>query len=111
MTLSAKLRALRNAKGMSLRQVARESGVSASTLSRLERNIGGPDIVTLVMLEDFYKVRLGSGLDAEMTDAQAEAYLVGLGYNLEQLRAEINALIDTLRDEAKAILAAKQVQP
>lgn len=111
MTLSTKLRALRNAKGMSLRQVEAGSGVSAATLSRAERGLGTPDTVTLVLLEDFYKVRLGSGLDAEMTDAQAEAYLTGLGYNLEQLRAEINALIDTLRDEAKALLAAKQVTP
>lgn len=111
MTLGMKLLVLRKKKGLSLRAVAEKSGVSPSTLSRLERDMGMPHIVTLVMLEDFYKVRLNTGPDSrEPTQEQAETYLIGLGYNLEELRAEINALIDELRNAAKDILAHKAVK-
>lgn len=112
MSLGARLRAIRKARGLTLRQVEAQSGVSISTLSRAERDMGMPDLVTLVGLEDFYKVSLGSGLGAKSpTDEQVEAFLIGHGYNLEQLRADFNALIDRLREEARSILAEKAIVP
>lgn len=109
MTLGTRLRALRAAKGLSLRQVQDACGVSTAALSRAERGSGTPDTATLLRLENFYGTSLGSGLSGtEPTDEQVAAYLTGLGYNLEQLRTEINELIDRLRDEAKAILASKE---
>lgn len=110
MTLGAKLRALRAAKDLSLRQVERETGVAFASISRIERG-NKPDIDSLCALAKFYGVSMDSLLfGRELTDEVAEAYLVGLGYNLDELRTEINALIDELRETAKAILA-KQVQP
>lgn len=112
MSLSIKLRALRSAKEMSLRQVAKASGVSPSTLSRAERDLGIPDAIILSKIAEFYGVSFESLLDKlEPTDEQVDSYLIGLGYNLEQLRIEINELIDTLRSEAREILAAKESQP
>ena len=108
MTLGTKLHALRSAKGLSLRQVKAGSGVSASTLSRAERDIGIPDTIILSMLAKFYDVPLHSLLDAyEPTPEQTEEFLIGLGYNLDELRAEINALITELSAHVKAILGAK----
>lgn len=93
---------------MSLRQVEAGSGVSISTLSRAERDIGIPDTIIMSMLAKFYDVSFESLLDAEEpTQAQTEAFLIGHGYNLDKLREEINALIDQLKAEAKTILAQK----
>jgi hypothetical protein len=39
-----------------------------------------------------------------MTDEETDAYLIGHGYNLERMRAEINALIDELQSTAREIL-------
>lgn len=109
MTLGTQLHALRSAKGLSLRQVTKATGVSPSTQSRAERDVGIPDAVILSKLAEFYGVSFESLLNKiEPTDEQVDAYLIGLGYNLDELRAEINALINELSAQAKAILAAKE---
>ena len=86
MTLGTRLLALRSAKGLSLREVAAESGVSPSTLSRAERDLGTPDTVTLVMLEDFYGASLGSGLDVSIP-AKARASDADI---FDEVRAELS---------------------
>lgn len=109
-TLGQRLRALRSAKGYGLRKAAELSGVSASTISRLERGIGIVKADTLRRLATLYGVSLTDLLGdtaTEMSDEQVIAYLVGHGHNLEQLRADLIALIDTLIAEAKAMLARK----
>lgn len=109
MTLGTRLRALRSSKGLSLRQVARKTGISASTLSRLERDMSMADTNSLSALAEFYNVSFAILLDVyEPTDEQVNAFLVGHGYNLEQLRVEINELIDKLQEETRAILAQKE---
>ncbi len=45
-----RLRAAREAQGRSLRDVARESGIDASNLSRIERGIQRPTLDTLVRI-------------------------------------------------------------
>lgn len=108
MTLGSRLRALRSAKGMSLRQVARKVGVSASTLSRVEHGLYISDIAIIHKIAAFCNVSVDDLLGIEEpTKEQTDAYLVGLGYNLEQLRADLIALIDTLIAETKAMLARK----
>lgn len=112
MSLGNRLHALRSARGLSLRQVEAGSGVSASTLSRTERDIGIPDTIIMSMLAKFYDVSFDSLLDAwEPTEAETDAFLIGHGYDLDKLRAEINALIDELRAQAKALLAQKGGTP
>jgi transcriptional regulator with XRE-family HTH domain len=111
MTLGARLRALRRAKRMSLRQVEAGSGVSISTLSRTERDASIPDTIILSMLAKFYEISFDSLLDLwEPSDEETEAFLIDHGYDLEKLRTEINALIDELREQTKAILSAKEQQ-
>lgn len=109
MTLGTKLHALRIAKVIGLREVAKETGVSASTISRLERGIGRPYVGTMGALCRFYGVNFTDLIDdpPEMTDEETDAYLIGHGYNLDKLRDEINALIDELKATAKEVLARK----
>ncbi len=112
MTLGVRLHAARLAKRHSLRDAAVITGLSPSTLSRTERdlNTGTLDTASLFRLAAYCGMSaeaLVMGNDADISDAEVESYLVGLGYNLEELRAEINALIDELRSTAKAILAQK----
>lgn len=114
--LGAYVRAKRREKGHSLRDAAALSGISASTLSRIERDKGMNDndimrklaaycevpFVDLVLMEDD---------GPEMSEEETNAYLIAHGYNLEELRQEINALIDELRDTAKSILARREEAP
>lgn len=106
--LGAFLRAKRNKRGHSLRKAAEVSGVSASTLSRIERDAGVSDTDTLRKLAVYCEVSLASLVVMEdvpeASDEETEAYLVAYGYHLEELRQEINALIDEVSDAAKAIV-------
>jgi transcriptional regulator with XRE-family HTH domain len=51
-----RLRRTRRQRNLSLREVAEEIGVSASTLSRLERGTGVPDLPTLTSLATWLDV-------------------------------------------------------
>ena len=59
--ISALLKAKRKEKNIGLRAVAQECGVSASTLSRLERGVASslPDADTLAKLADWLDVSIG----------------------------------------------------
>ena len=115
MTLGTQLHAARLAKRHSLRDAAIQSGVSPSTLSRAERGVRGEfDTAVLYKIAAYCGVSvetLVSGKYAEVSDDEVDNFLVGHGYNLEELRVEINALIDELRNTAKAILAHKEQTP
>lgn len=58
------LRELRESKLLSARDVARQSGIDASTLSRIERGLQKPYPATLRKLAAVYKVRLDVIADA-----------------------------------------------
>lgn len=114
MTIGTKLHATRLAKGHSLRDAASQSGVSPSTLSRVERGKGGLDTASLYKIAAYCGVSvetLVTGKDAPVSDDEVNAFLVGHGYNLDALRAEINALIDELREVAKDILSHRTQEP
>jgi transcriptional regulator with XRE-family HTH domain len=114
MSMGARLRLLRWAKGMSLREVEKETGVPFSTLHRIETNKGKPFVATMGTLCKFYDVPFTDLLDEdeqEPTPEETDAYLIGLGYNLDKLDAEITALIDELKATARELLAHKKVQP
>ena len=107
--LATKLRGLRASRGLSLRQAEELTGVSASTLSRYERGIGYPDTIILCMLGEKYQVSIDELIDTyEPTPEETDAFLIDHGYNLEQLRLEINDLIDRVKAEAVAVLKSKQ---
>jgi len=63
--LSALIKAKREEEGIGLREARQKSGVSASTLSRLERGISSslPDLNTLSRLATWLDVPLASVLD------------------------------------------------
>jgi transcriptional regulator with XRE-family HTH domain len=111
-TLGTRLRAARKAKGYSLRDVEKLVSVSASTISRLERDAGDARSFTLLKLANCYGV-LFVDLVApddempEMTREEQDAFLIAHGYNLDELQREINELIDKLRVEAMEFLAKK----
>ncbi len=108
MSTGTRLHATRLAKGHSLRDAATQSGVSPSTLSRMERNVGTVDTQVLFKVAAYCGVSvetLVTGKPAPVSDAEVDNFLEGHGYNLDALRTEINALIDELRETVKEILA------
>lgn len=58
-TLGRRLKALRTSRGMSLKDVAAETGVSASFLSMIEMGRNEMSVGRLVTMADFYEVSLG----------------------------------------------------
>lgn len=54
-----RIRQLREGKGVSLRELARLSGVGAATLSRIESGKANPRLSTLVLLADVLGVFVG----------------------------------------------------
>lgn len=52
------LRNIRKSSGKSIRDVARETGISYDNLGRYERDENEPNIATLIILADYYKVSL-----------------------------------------------------
>ena len=61
--LGAELRRIRKRDGLSLRDVAEKTGISASTLSRLERG-STPDFDVVDRLADWLKVSISAGAPA-----------------------------------------------
>ena len=53
-----RIRQLRERKGVSLRELARLSGVGAATLSRIESGEGNPRLTTLVRLAEVLDVSM-----------------------------------------------------
>ncbi len=73
--LSASIQRKRTAEGLSLRQVARQVGLGASTLWRLERGRGVPDSATLARLAEWLSVPLERLVDvARPTKRKAIVY-------------------------------------
>lgn len=110
MSTGTRLHSMRLAKGHSLRDASIQSGVSPSTLSRVERDKGIGDTEVLYKIAAYCGVSvdtLVTGKDADVSDEEVNRFLEGHGYNLEELREEINALIDQLRDVAKEILSLR----
>ncbi len=66
--VGAKLRALRQAKGLSLDQVARAIGVNKSFLSKLEHDTVAPSIASLLRYCDAVGIRPGSLFDPPATN-------------------------------------------
>jgi transcriptional regulator with XRE-family HTH domain len=71
--LAANLRTLREARSLSLSEVARRSGIAKGTLSALESGTGNPTIETVFSLSNALQVPVSSLLDEQ---AQAGVVLV-----------------------------------
>jgi transcriptional regulator with XRE-family HTH domain len=59
LNIGEKIRALRNAKGMSITEVSRQSGISESTLSGIEGHMTSPPLGNLVSLAKVFDVAVG----------------------------------------------------
>ncbi|HYG79389.1 MAG TPA: helix-turn-helix domain-containing protein [Pyrinomonadaceae bacterium] len=75
--LGRSIRRKREEMGLSLRDVADETGVSASTLSRIENGTGKPDADNIARLTAWLNVpveRIMSGRDTESDEERAVVY-------------------------------------
>ena len=75
--LGRAIRRKRNETGSSLRDVADETGVSASTLSRIENGTGKPDAENIARLTDWLDVpmeRIVGGRSRDGEEAKAVVY-------------------------------------
>ena len=75
--LGRSIRRKREEMGLSLRDVADETGVSASTLSRIENGTGKPDADNIARLTAWLNVpveRIMSGRDTEGDEGRAVVY-------------------------------------
>ncbi len=75
--LGRAIRRKREETGLSLRDVADETGVSASTLSRIENGTGKPDADNIARLTAWLNVpveRIMSGRDTESDEERAVVY-------------------------------------
>src|SRR5919107_2843817 len=75
--LGRAIRRKREEQGLSLRDVADETGVSASTLSRIENGTGKPDADNIARLTAWLNVpmeRIMSGRNTESNEERAVVY-------------------------------------
>ena len=90
--LGAQLRALRGARRVSLGDVARETGISASFLSLVENGRSDITIGRLTRLVDYYGIRHGRiSLSDLFRDDSAGAYYYRRGFNPRALAAFVPA--------------------
>lgn len=69
MSLGEKLRKLRKVRGLTLEEVARESGITAGCLSQIERDLTSPAVSTLKGIADFYGIAIGYFFDQNAESA------------------------------------------
>ena len=96
MNLGEKLRLLRRSiNGRTLSDVSKETKLSVSFLSDLERGQTRPSYETLEKLADYYKVSLNELLDTVKKDRDARSEAV-LPHSLQELLEEIKIEPDIL---------------
>jgi len=74
--LGARIRALRESRGLSLRAVAEVAQISTSLLSQIERGEASPSLVSLVAIADALGTRPGVLLDEEGSAGASESPVV-----------------------------------
>src|SRR5258707_5629425 len=74
--LGRAIRRRREELGLSLRDVADETGVSASTLSRIENGTGKPDADNIARLTSWLKMPMESVLGAHRADGETSAPVI-----------------------------------
>ena len=74
--LGRAIRRKREEAGLSLRDVANETGVSASTLSRIENGTGKPDADNIARLTGWLEVPIERVMGARKTEDGADAAVV-----------------------------------
>lgn len=71
--LGVMLRAKRKTEGLKLRHVTEQTGISASTLSRIERGAGLPDRETIIKLSHWLNISVGDLLlDEKLPNGAAQ---------------------------------------
>jgi transcriptional regulator with XRE-family HTH domain len=61
--VGAKIRAFRKAKGLSLVELSKRTGIAPSNLSSIELNKSSPTLSTLLKIAHAFEMRLGEWLD------------------------------------------------
>lgn len=89
--IGARLRAARQARGMSLRKVAQELGVSASLISQVETGKSQPSVATLYALANLLAVSVDDLLGLQPTNGSSAVQQSSL---LELQRAGDNPVIE-----------------
>lgn len=108
-SLGVRLKAARTAKGYGLREVAKRSGVSASSISRAERGHERISAEYLTKLAECYGVSLYDLVHIE-TDLGDDGKTMLQGYlvAIAQARAEVKNVLDSLERLATAILSERK---
>lgn len=98
--LGDRLRVRRRRAGLSLREVARRTGISVSFLSAVERGVSGPSVPTLFKLTELYGVRVHDLLDNRRTSGRLVRAtdrpvlpVTGSGIRLEQPASGSNRMV------------------
>jgi transcriptional regulator with XRE-family HTH domain len=99
--LRERLRRARRQRGLSLREVADEIEVSASTLSRIEREAGTPDVPTMNRLIDWLELDRDAVFGAKRSPAKSTPEHVEV-----LLRADKNLDARTAKTLARIFRAA-----
>src|SRR3954467_15834989 len=74
--LGRRVRHLRKARGLSLKQVATRSGISIGLLSQIERGRSSPSVRVLASLADSLAVGLGSLFEEDPAPSRPEVGLI-----------------------------------
>ena len=81
-----KLKALRNKKGLSLRAVGKEIGISFNTLSAYERNIVQPTLENCYKMAEFFEVPIEYFIFGEKSNSEfRDASLLKLFHEVDEL--------------------------
>jgi transcriptional regulator with XRE-family HTH domain len=93
-TLGFRLKRVRERSGRSLREVARELGVSASFLSQMERGKSQPSVATLYSLSQLLNVSIDELFAEEDTSAAVESPSVPAPKPVPVNRSQLGSLAD-----------------
>jgi len=76
MNIGAKIRLLRESKGLTIKEIAAKTGYSSSFISQIERDVANPSINSLKQISDSLGVPLASFFDEERFEEYANNIVV-----------------------------------
>jgi transcriptional regulator with XRE-family HTH domain len=101
--LGDRVRAKRRAEGLSIREAAREAGVSAPTLSRIERGLHLPERKNLLRIARWVGVRMDPGLHPDARRARNRTIHEPDASTVEAVELHLRADKNLSRDQAEAL--------
>jgi transcriptional regulator with XRE-family HTH domain len=95
-SLGGKLRAIRDERGLSQRELAQRSGLSANAISLIERDENSPSVATLQSLATALQIKISYFFDIDETQqvlhvkANARPSIASYGVRIEGIGKELN---------------------